>query len=343
MSRVYFHTPTEEAELRGSERAWLAHVAAGPGTYAWDLDRSDHERAYALVAMSPEPEPGRYGANYLHAHMREAQEADRQYREACKRYADAGRPDGPLGGPRYNPKPSERFLSSLRLSLRVQGFDLEVAGHRLTTANVELNTALVAGSRPVQLAAKIHGWCEVHCWVEGPDRAWLAEIIAEGLAAGIYRRGLWYADRPDAPRDKWSSQGWEEVTALLERRDDEPVVMSYSVCESFPNQFIGGWMPPWPDGVPERYDALTDEQKLERDDRQDAFYELDGAEQWRIAMDALREVRPWARLAPDTLASVSFGPMVTVYDLFAPDRDERIARAFADDPAAQQRERSEPS
>lgn len=46
-------------------------------------------------------------------------------------------------------------------------------------------------------------------------------------------------------------------------------------------------------------------------------------------MGALRERRPWARLAPDTLTEVTFGPPVTIYDLFAPDRDERVRTAFA--------------
>lgn len=55
------------------------------------------------------------------------------------------------------------------------------------------------------------------------------------------------------------------------------------------------------------------------------------------ALAGLRRKQPWARIAPDTLATSSFGPMVTVYDLFAPDRDERVRRAAglpAEEPAA---------
>lgn len=136
------------------------------------------------------------------------------------------------------------------------------------------------------------------------------------------------AEQPDR---KWSSQGWEEVQAFLREHDDEPVVMSYSVCEQFPNAHVGGWMPAWPEGVEERWDALTEEQQAERSEREEAWYELDGDEQWRISMEALRVEKPWLQLAPDTLATVTFGPGVTIYDLFAPDRDERIRAAVADE------------
>lgn len=47
---------------------------------------------------------------------------------------------------------------------------------------------------------------------------------------------------------------------------------------------------------------------------------MDSEAQWRRALDGLRARRPWCRLAPGTLASVAFGPAVTVYDLLSSDR-----------------------
>jgi len=57
------------------------------------------------------------------------------------------------------------------------------------------NTAIVAGSDPVRLAVRMIEQCDDHCWVEGPDRAWLAAIIGQGLDAGVFHaRVLNYGD-----------------------------------------------------------------------------------------------------------------------------------------------------
>lgn len=305
MSRVYFHSPSGDAELRGSERARLAHLANGIAEAAWDLNDSfAFERAAEILAMVPEVPDGQHGANYLHTDLREAQEQKRRNKAA---YA-AARP-GTLMRAGVSHEPQRRLVASLRTALRANGVTLEVAGQQLRSRDVDLNTALVAGSDPVRLAAKIDGWCESHCWVEGPDRGWMADIIDEGLRAGLYRRGIWHSDRPEGPRDKWSVQGWEDVLMLLRARDDEPVVLSYSVTEAFPNPDIG------------------EDQQAARDEYQDEWHELPADEQWRVALAALREQRPWARLAADTLTEVTFGLPVTIYDLFASDRDERVRAA----------------
>ena len=60
----------------------------------------------------------------------------------------------------------------------------------------------------------------------------------------------------------------------------------------------------------------------------DSWYDLPDQVRWDTAMAALRRDRPWARLSPGTLQTVTFGPGVTVYDLFASDRDERVRAAF---------------
>lgn len=47
----------------------------------------------------------------------------------------------------------------------------------------------------------------------------------------------------------------------------------------------------------------------------------------------LQQRRPWAQITPESLGTVGFGPMVTVYDLISGDRDERVAAAFTKEEA----------
>lgn len=334
MSRVYFHSPTTTAELHGSERAWLRHLAQGPADAAWNLDTFDAvDRAKQILDMVPEAPEGEFGGNYLHRYLREALEQESTNKAAYEGW----RPGQPLRGPTSH-EPQGRLAASLRTRLHGEGVTLNVAGVQLHSRNVGLNTALVAGSDPIRLAAKIDGWCESHAWVDGPDRAWLADLIDQGLKAGVFRRGFWYSDVPDGPKDQWSTQGWEEVQALLRSRADEPVVMSYSVDESFPNRGIAGWeptidpswRPDWADGDGHNeWASLTDAEREDyrREHADDQWYDLADTQKWEMAMAGLQQRRPWARLAPDNLADQYFGIPVTVYDLFAPDRDERVRAA----------------
>jgi hypothetical protein len=84
------------------------------------------------------------------------------------------------------------------------------------------------------------------------------------------------------------------------------------VCESFPNRYVADWQPPAddPDG--------------------DIWYDLPDSTQWDLAFAGLRARGPHLHLTPDSLAGISFGHPVTIYDLLAPDRDARVARAFGD-------------
>lgn len=113
----------------------------------------------------------------------------------------------------------------------------------------QLNTAARLGGDLFALMARLHGQCEMHAWVDGPDRAWLADLIDRGLTERVFRTSL----------------GWEDVIALLRARDDQPVVTSYSVSESFPYALLSsadlGDDPSWE----ERYAAGVE--ALRADDR----------------------------------------------------------------------------
>lgn len=254
MSRVTFHSPSGEAELRGRERAYAAHAT----------------NQIALGFLSTHLAQERYGplvpaGSYLHATR--AEYWDRAFRTWWA-------------------------VSGEALALPGVG---EVLPWHLT-----LNTAVVVGSDLIELLARLHATCEVHGYVEGEHRGWLAEVIEQGRADKVLRPGA----------------GWEDVVTLLRSRDDEPVVMSYSVGESFPNADQADWMPPWPEGVPKRWEALTEEQQQERGALEDAWYDLPHDEQWERGLRGLRATGAGnVDLTPDAWGVRGFGNGWSVFDL----------------------------
>ena len=96
---------------------------------------------------------------------------------------------------------------------------LMVEGQRVDIFGAQLDTAITIGSDQLKFAARLHGQCEIHCYVECKNRKWLASIIEQGLEQHLYRK----------------DKGWESVIKLLRNGCKSPVVMSYSVCDSFPS------------------------------------------------------------------------------------------------------------
>jgi hypothetical protein len=318
VGRVYFHSEHGTAELRGSERAHLGSLtydlAAGflRSTYSREV-----EQLLALV------KPG----HYLH-------QVDRSAVGWLRPWV-------------------EKF--SITLTGALGGEFLQWKGRDIDPFSVCLNTALRYGSDPVRLAARIHGQCEIHAWVDGKNRAWLADLMQQGLDERVFRPGLWYVDRvADGPAigqgdRKWSDQGWGEVMALLRSRDDGPVVMSYSVCDQFPNREAATWQPPpMPEGwVPDW--AAGDEGRAEwerdypepwqreeryQEDAAELWYELPQEEQWRLGMEGLRTRDGGLEISPDEFGRYYFTSGLTLPDLLAPDYEERLDKAlgFAGEP-----------
>lgn len=323
MSTLYWHTRTRAAKLNGSEREYLTLLAAGPADSAWHFEASLHglERAATLLEHVVDNEH-----DYVHDQLATALAAA----TGDWRVAQTGRPD-------IDTAPLSRLASQLRAKLAAEGYTLRIAGVDLHTRDIVLNTALRAGSDPIRLAAKIAGYSSLHCWVEGPDRAWLASIIEDALDQGLYRHRLFSEPAPGA-QPIWTPQGWDDVLDLLTSADDEPVVLSYSIDGEFPNDTIADWSPDLPadwrpdwatgDGQQDWADLSdSDRDSYRRERLQELFAQLPDDERWDRAVAGLRSSRPWARLSPHTLAHTAFGPPFTVYDLFAPDRDERAARA----------------
>lgn len=268
MSRVYFHTPSGDAELLGSERAWASSIVENLSTGI--VTPHFGEQRDRMLELIPQD-------HYLRA------------------------------VPVDNPGWERSFQTAWRVEL-----DLEWRGQKLDAWTFSLNTALTLGNDQVRFLARLHAQCEIHGWVAGPHRRWLADIIDRGRELGLYRSGV----------------GWEAVATLLRERDDEPVVMSYSVTEQFPNAYASDWMPAWPAGKPERWDALSEEEQDERSARSEAWYDLSDKQQWEHGLRWLRIQPGMKAMRPADWDEFRFGHGLSAFDLIAPDRDERLDRAL---------------
>lgn len=193
MSRIYFHSPSGTAEIRGSERAWFGCLTNALGIAPL---RSDLLEVRDLVAWK----------------------------------GDAPRRDAQM--------------VELYLSVGAHKHEFIIGAERANCWDTILNTCIAIGNDALCLATRLHAQCEIHAWVQGSDRAWLAGVIRQGLSDGVFR----------------SDQGWPELITFLHERYDEPVVTSYSVCDQFPNRFAAN----------------------EGDD--EAWYALLPEEQWSLAL-----------------------------------------------------------
>jgi hypothetical protein len=248
MSRIYFHSEHGEAEVSGAERAYMGNFCGDLFILALNLDRHEDYPSRPSV-LRKILNPGHYTAS-----------------------------------PDYQ---GLRFVDALSTALRV-GFDndiLLVEGERVDCFSAALNTAYVTGSDAVKLMARLHGQCELHAYVEGPNRAWLASMIERGRETHVLRPNM----------------GWEVAVGLLRSRDDCPVVTSYSVCEQFPNAHVAGYVP------------LIDKESGEQD--WDAWYDLPEGEQWQRALEGLRAGGVGLELKPDDWQTFHFRDGVNGYQL----------------------------
>lgn len=232
MSRVYFHSPRGEAELRGSELA--------------NMHGTVHD--VAMVALPP------------------------------SRDLILPRLTNPVRA-WFAAKPYWQFLADVRVTFGVGGaLFRDFDGAALGNFPLALNTVLAIGSDPLCLYARLAGQCEIHAYVEGPNRKWMAGLIRDGLDVGLYR----------------NDEGWDAVVVLLESHDDEPVVTSYSGTASFPDADLL-------DLSEEEISALTDE-------GYDAL--------WEPCLAALRADTVNVReINPDNLRA-TFNHGINLYDLF---------------------------
>lgn len=305
MSRVYFRSPSGTAELLGSERAHLGGLCNDLARGLLDV-QNNHERIREFL-----PDDDMHAA-----------------------YPTYPCPDYYLRFHQW------RMSAEMRIASSIGDDGLTWKGKRVDSFSLVLNTAARVGNDAVKLAARIHGQCEIHGWCDGKFRSWLAEIIEAGLASGVFRKAL-APGNLDGSRGEPYPLGWDDVTTFLRSRDDEPVVMFYSVCDSFPNRYKAGWEPPedaelrpdWCDD--EHWESLEDSERA-RYRADEGWERLTDAERWEAGMAALRTNGGGLELRPGDWGSFYFGHGLSVLDLLASDYAERLDSALLDDavPAA---------
>lgn len=176
-----------------------------------------------------------------------------------------------------------------------------INNEQYNTFLLALNTAIVAGSDVVKFMTRIHAQCEIHCYVEGPNRKWLSDIIEKGYKSNILR--------PNMRRS--GGEGWQDVIDLLRKRDDSPIVCSYSVCESFPNLTTSNMNNL---GINENMTEQEIDQK--RYELQEKYENLPYEERFNIGMDYLRSKQDYGlELKPENWNDYYFGEKLTGFDL----------------------------
>lgn len=232
MSGILFHTVDSTVRVRGSERAHFNYYLLGTFIESIDVRSlsyyNDDKRFYNLMM----------GLESMYLINDVIMDHDK---------GTANLRDG------VNPRAFGDNLSTIFMAMDTRGDLLFGATSPFTAA---LNTALLIGGDVLKLAARLHAQCEIHAYVKGHNRKWLASIIKQGLEIGFYR--------PDA--------GWDEVIALLRSSNEGAVVTSYTITERFPNPHIARWRP-----------SYNEYGELHYDD----FYDLSDEEQWNLAIKNL--------------------------------------------------------
>lgn len=175
---------------------------------------------------------------------------------------------------------SPDWEASLRAAVHALGDRSTVFSYKgkpVTTFALSCNTVMAIGNHVMAFVAKFAGAAAAHLLIEGHNKEWLAQVIREGLDIGVLR----------------SQMGWDEVIALLEAGDPEPVVTHFSGTDSFP-----------------RYDWRLLDEPL----GQEEWHDLPEEERWDLSEEFLRETKPHLILTPETLRS-RFEHDLTIFDI----------------------------
>lgn len=246
MSRVYFHSPSGQVDVSGRVR------------FQGDVYSRDFTRGLLDLANKPSLSGHKLGEWFL------GRVRVRSSRQVV---------------PLVPPGASEQDLRfAVSAALGGGGFGevtfFEHDGQEHEVWSLCMNTGLRAFDDPLRLSIRLHGQCELHCWVDGRNREWLAKIVEAGLAAGVYN----------------AEDRWGPVVAFLRSRADEPVVTSYSVTEPFPNLESVGL-------------SYQEEREAENES---AWSKLTNEERWSRGMAWLRGKHGGLELKPDDFQSYFF-------------------------------------
>ena len=285
MSTIYFHSPSGEAGLRGAERHWYGRLVSKTLLAHVDMpDVTDKLEDCWIYHLLPK---NSYAAEILR---------------------DSWDPNDPTGFmKRGYSHQVQTAIKTYLPSAGMMGENFTWGDKQIDPFHLALNTAIAAGSSAVRLAARLHGQCEIHLWVAGKNRKWLADVMRRGVRDRVLREGMGYL-KP-APFSMCDLG----VIELLEKTDDEPVVTSYSVCESFPRlhhvpdpTVIPGYTDP-------AHSDKADKEEWEiEDDNIEVFDNLPVAQQWELTFPHLD---PGLELKPEDFEDYGFGCGTSIFDI----------------------------
>jgi hypothetical protein len=165
VSRIYFHSPSGEAQVAGTERAWMGCLIDDIGMATVNGNMLKNLDEWCEVWL--------YG----------------------KRFSDLLISSGNPGGLPYSTLVERASIALRRESWGPDQSGIWYRGHRIKTENLTANTAMLVGSEHVQLAVRLHNQCEIHSWVDGPNRAWLptssTPVSVEDVRNTVGRDGGW--------------------------------------------------------------------------------------------------------------------------------------------------------
>jgi hypothetical protein len=250
MSRIYFHSISSETEVLGMERAYCGCMISDIGLSILNLKTS-----YDLIIPLLHP--------------------DHYIQDTVKKNS---------GGVKENV--IHQIETAIRISFSDEKF-LVLDNKPINPWHLMLNTVLSIGSDTLRFMARLHAQCEIHSYVRGKNRNWLAGIIERGREEDILRDDV----------------GWEDTVKMLRSNNKETVVLSYSVCDSFPNGSVADWEPP----IDPEYDEPD----------WDVWHNLSNKKKWNLGLRGLlKKGHSLLEWKPDNWANVRFGEDgMTVFQL----------------------------
>ena len=175
---------------------------------------------------------------------------------------------------------SPEWETSLRAAVHALGDRSKLFSYKgkpVPTFALSCNTAMAIGNHVMAFIGKFAGAAAGHLLIEGHSKEWVAQIIRDGLGIGVLR----------------SRMGWDDVIALLEAGDPEPVVTHFSGTDSFP-----------------RYDWQLRDKSVSQED----WGDLSEEERWDLSEEFLRETKPHLILTDETLR-LKFEHEMTIFDI----------------------------
>lgn len=280
MSRIYFNTHDDEAQVYGSERAWLGALVRN---ITWGT-------AEPYVGETFKPDLVALAVNFNALDEVEAEMDPFRKRMLTKQRFETWLAGGDVFG---------------------KDTGLKIGDNVVPTGELSLNTAMAVGNDAIKLAAKIHGTCEDFAWVAPEHQAWFAQIIEAARTANIFRANAGWEDVITLA----SKNNDGPIVLSYSVSDDFPSAYAadWQAPECVP---CGGSGDPNPDMefTDVDYDYCT---SCGGDGRlHDAWYDLSSDERWKLSVEGIAKREHTREISPEALP-VPFLYGETLFDVIS--------------------------